>query len=105
MKRLRSILSLVAVAATLSFGAAMPASAAGNDKDCLSDQQIQSALEAGQIKSWPRIKKMAGISPDSQEVSDVKVCLIGGIPFYTVNVASPSGEYTKIILNAVDGTI
>ena len=39
-----------------------------------------------------------------QEVSDVRVCLIKGVPYYIVNVVSPKGEASKIVLNAVDGS-
>ncbi len=65
--------------------------------------QIQTAIEQGQILSWPNIKKMAGISA-YEEVSDVTVCMIGGVPYYILNVVSPEGEAAKIALNAVDGT-
>lgn len=71
--------------------------------DCLTDRQITAAIESGQILSWPRIKKMAGISA-YEEVSDVQVCMIEGVLFYILNVVSPEGEAAKIALNAVDGT-
>ena len=100
MKSIRSILILMAAAATLSLGAVMPASAA----DCLTEQKIQAAIESGKIKSWPAVKKLARVSSDYQEVSDVKVCLINGVPFYTVNLVSSSGDAKKIVLNAVDGS-
>ena len=95
---------MMAAAATLSFGAAVPAYAASKDRACLSDQEIQSAISSGKIKSWPKIKKMARISGDYQEVSDVRVCLVNGVPFYTVNLVSSSGEARKIVLNAMDGS-
>jgi uncharacterized membrane protein YkoI len=104
MTSFRSILIMMAAAATLSLGAAMPVSAAPKDKQCLSDQEIQSAISSGQIKSWPKIKKMARISGEYQEVSDVRVCLINGVPFYTVNLVSSNGEAKKIVLNAMDGS-
>ncbi len=96
---------MMAVAAGLSLAAAVPSyAAAGKDRDCLSDQQVQAAIAAGQIKSWPKIRKLAQISTDYQEVSDVKVCMINGMPYYTVNLVSSNGEATKFVLNAVDGT-
>jgi uncharacterized membrane protein YkoI len=105
MTSFRTILIVMAAAATLSLGAVMPADAASSkDKQCLSDQQIQSAISSGQIKSWPKIKKMAQISGEYQEVSDVRVCLINGVPFYTVNLVSSNGEARKIVLNAMDGS-
>lgn len=91
----------MAAAATISLTAVMPVSAQA--MDCLSDKQIQSAIESGRILSWPRIKKMAGIS-GYEEVSDVNVCMIDGVPVYILNVISPEGEASKIALNAVDGT-
>ncbi|MEO6014365.1 MAG: hypothetical protein ABIQ30_12390 [Devosia sp.] len=104
MTSFRTILIMMAAAASVSLAAAVPAHAqAEREKSCLSDQQIQSAIESGDIKSWPKIKKMAGIS-SYEEVSDVKVCKIGDTLFYILNVVSPEGEATKIVLNAVDGT-
>jgi uncharacterized membrane protein YkoI len=92
----------LAAAATMSVGAVLPAAAQAGQ--CLSDQQIQAEIAAGQIKSWPKIKSMAGISKKYEEVSDVRVCLRGGIPYYSVNVVSPNGDATKIVVNAVDGS-
>jgi hypothetical protein len=101
----RTILITVAAAAMVSLAAVMPAFAqdgARGNSECLTDRQIQTAIESGQIQSWPKIKNLAGISA-YQEVSDVQVCMIGGVPFYILNVVSPEGEATKIALNAVDG--
>jgi uncharacterized membrane protein YkoI len=101
----RTILIMMAAAATLSLGAIMPADAASSkDKQCLSDQEIQGAIASGQIKSWPKIKQIARISTDYQEVSDVRVCMINGVPFYTVNLVSSNGEAKKIVVNALDGS-
>ena len=102
----RTILITMAAAAVFSLAAVMPAlaqSGARQQLDCLSDRQIQAAIEDGQILSWPKIKKLAGISA-YEEVSDVQVCMIEGVPFYILNVISPGGEAAKIALNAVDGT-
>jgi hypothetical protein len=102
----RTILITMAAAAVFSLAAILPASAqvrAREQLDCLSDRQIQVAIESGSILSWPKIKRLAGISA-YQEVSDVQVCLIDGVPYYMLNVISPEGEATKIALNAVDGT-
>jgi hypothetical protein len=99
----RTIFRSVAVAAMISLAAAMPAFAQGAGGNCLSDREIQAAIESGQMLSWPTVKRMAGIS-SYEEVSDVKVCMIGGVPVYILNVISPAGEASKIALNAVDGT-
>ena len=101
----RTILITMA-AATFSLAAIMPAAAqgrSGEEFSCLSDRQIQSAIEEGSILSWPKVKQLAGIST-YEEVSDVEVCMIDGVPFYILNVISPEGEAAKIALNAVDGT-
>ena len=104
----RSNLITIAAVALFALTAVSPALAQGRGArdqqlECLSDRQIQSAIEQGRILSWPKIKKLAGISA-YQEVSDVEVCLIDGVPYYMLNVISPEGEATKIALNAVDGT-
>ena len=104
MTLFRTILITMVAAAGISLAAAMPAYAqVQRERNCLSDDQIQTAIESGQIQSWPKIKRLAGISA-YEEVSDVKVCLIEGVPYYMLNVISPNGEATKIVLNAVDGT-
>jgi hypothetical protein len=102
MNKFRTILSIAVAAATMSLGAIAPAHAQAGE--CLTDGQIQSAIQAGQIQSWPKIKRLAKISA-YEEVSDVQVCLQDGIPYYYVNVVSPSGEATKIVVNAIDGTL
>ncbi|GEM_PF-2735966 len=104
MTRFRSIFIVMAVAG-LVLASVVPASAqrAPRATDCLSDRQIQAAIESGTIQSWPRIKRLAGISA-YEEVSQVQVCLIGNVPYYILNVVSPAGEASKIVLNAVDGT-
>ena len=102
MTSFRTILITVTVAATCSLAAAMPAAAQGGGV-CLTDQQIQAEIASGEIQSWPKIKKLAGISA-YEEVSDVRVCLRGDVPYYTVNVVSPNGEAKKIAINAVDGS-
>ena len=102
----RTILITMAAAAAFSLSAVMPAlaqSGARQQLECLTDRQIQTAIEQGQILSWPKIKKLAGIST-YEEVSDLKVCMIEGVPYYILNVISPGGEAAKIALNAVDAT-
>ena len=102
----RTILITMAAAAVFSLAAVMPAAAqvrARGDMDCLTDRQIQAAIESGQILSWPKIKKLAGISA-YEEVSDVQVCMIDEVPFYILNVVSPEGEAATIALKAGVGT-
>lgn len=104
MTYFRTIRYAMAAVVLLALTSAMPAVAQGRaSTDCLSDRQIQTAIESGTILSWPKIKKLAGMT-GYQEVSDVQVCMIDGVPFYILNVIAPGGEATKIALNAVDGT-
>ncbi len=105
MRNFRTIVALAALALTL--GISVPAQAAINPtsaKTCLNDQQVQDAINSGEIKSWPKIRKLAGISADYQEVSDVRVCIVDGVPYYTVNLVSPDGNASKTFVNAVDGS-
>jgi hypothetical protein len=102
MKTIGSILAVAMTAATLSLGAVAPAPA--QELKCLTDAQIQAAIQAGQFLSWPKVKKLAGIADTYQEVSDIKVCLRNGVPYYYVNVVSPSGEASKVVVNAIDGS-
>ena len=102
----RTIFNMMAAVVLIAL-TAVPASAQvrarGSTLDCLSDRQIQVAIESGQILSWPKIKRLAGIG-SYDEVSDVKVCMIDDVPYYIVNVVSPEGEAAKVALNAIDGT-
>jgi uncharacterized membrane protein YkoI len=104
MKSFRNLLITLATAGLL-LAAADPAVAQVTPQrgNCLSDQQIQTEIASGQIQSWPSIKKLAGISA-YEEVSDVRVCLINGVPFYQVNIISPNGEAKKVMINALDGS-
>src|SRR5262249_23186961 len=105
MTSFRSILIVMAPAATLSLGAVMPAYAAARERgDCLTDQQFRAAISSGQIKSWDQIRRLANIPSDYYETSDVQVCRQGGTLYYSVNMVSPKGENFTLVLNAVDGT-
>lgn len=94
----------MAAAGTLLLAAAIPVEAAPRDKACLSDQQTQAAIAAGQIKTWSKIHAMAGIPSNYYETSDTPVCKRGGGLYYIVTMASTKGEQFKYVLNAVDGT-
>ena len=100
----RTILITMAAVAAFVVAAAEPAMAARGGGDCWSNQQIQTEIASGQIQSWSRIRKLAGIPPDYHETSDTPVCIRGGAPHYVVNMASPKGEQFKYVLNAVDGS-
>ena len=71
---------------------------------CLNDMQVNQAIAAGQIRSWPQVRRLAGIPATYYETSDVQVCMRGGVPFYIVNMVSPKGENVKYVLNALDGS-
>lgn len=100
MIRIRTIATMAA-AAIFSLAAVMPAAAQGSD--CLSNQEIQAAIASGEIQSWPRIRRLAQIANDLEEVSDLSVCRIRGRLFYIINLSSPDGGYQKFAFNAVNG--
>ena len=95
------------LAATLALFATLvvtaPGSAAAADA-CMSPVEVQAAIAAKQIKSWPTIKAMAGISSQYKEVGPVRVCEQGGVRYYVVAVTGPSGESKQLVLNAVDAS-
>jgi hypothetical protein len=106
MTRFRTILLAMAAAATLSLGAVSSSSAAvlGKNAQCLSDQEIQQAIQSGQIKSWPKIRQAAGISADWKDGDTVRVCRINGALYYVMNLVSSYGDAKKVVLNAVDAS-
>lgn len=102
MKRtLATFVTIVVAAAILSFAAATPVAAQG--EQCLSDYDIQAQIESGQIKSWATIKNLAGV-PKGTKDGDLKVCMRGSQLYYYVNVVFPGGAARKLILNAVDAS-
>jgi hypothetical protein len=85
--------------------AAVTASGAARAADtCLDNRAVQALIASHQIKTWPAIKALAGISDQYKEVSAVRVCQEDDRPYYVVNVAGPSGESKQLVLNAVDGS-
>jgi hypothetical protein len=98
-----NLLMTMLVASTMVVGTASP-SAARAIGGCMDNRAVQAAIAAHQIKTWPAIKAMAGVSEQYKEVSAVRVCEQDGQPFYVVNVAGPAGESKQLVLNAVDGT-
>lgn len=104
MTRFRTILIMVAAAAALSLGAAMPAFAAPLPTDCLTDQEVAAAIASGQIQKWAVIRMLAGVPKDYKEKSTIRVCRLGGVPYFVVNMVSPKGDFNQYVFNAVDGT-
>ena len=98
-----NFLLTIAVVSTMLVVAATPGTALAVGR-CMDNRAVQAAIAARQIKTWPAIKAMAGISEDYKEVSAVRVCEQGGQPYYVVNVSGPSGESKQLVLNAVDGS-
>lgn len=101
-KALLTILTIMMAVATLSLAATLPiaAQAAG----CLAPNEIQAAIDAGQIQSWPKIRRLAGVPKAVKEVGELTVCMRDGLPYYNVKVISPDGVLTQLVLNAVDGS-
>ncbi len=105
MTRFRTILITMAAAGAFCLGAATASfGAAGANGACWSDKQTQTAIAAGQIQTWSKIRKLGGVPSEYHETSDTPVCPKAGVPYYVVTMASPKGEQFKIVLNAVDGT-
>jgi hypothetical protein len=92
----------VVVAAGMAGAGPLPHARA--DGECMDNRTVQALIASHQIKTWPAIKAMAGISDQYKEVSAVRVCEQGGQPYYVVNVAGPSGESKQLVINAVDGS-
>lgn len=82
---------------------AVPTQAAEGDS-CMDNRSVQALIASHRIKTWPAIKAMAGVSDQYKEVSAVRVCELGGAPYYVVNVAGPTGESRQLVLNAVTGS-
>ena len=101
-----SLINLVVtllVAATAYASVGLPA-AADSGSACMDNRSVQALIANHQIKTWPAIKALAGISDKYKEVSAVRVCQEDGTPYYVVNVAGPSGESKQLVLNAIDGS-
>jgi len=104
MKSFRSKLIVLVAAAGLLLGAAQPVLAAVPGAGaCWTPVEVNSAIAKGTIQPWAKVKKLAGIADDWRDKS-VKVCLMGGQPYYVVNMVSPAGAYQTFVKNAVDGT-
>lgn len=69
---------------------------------CLNRLAVQDLITSGQIKTWPAIKALAGIT--GTEISRVQVCERGGQRYYVVNVQGPRGEVRQLVVNAVNGS-
>ena len=100
----RSILITMAATGAFCLGAATASFGAAGGGACWSDKQTQTAIAAGQIQTWSKIRKLGNVPSDYHETSDTPICPKGGVPYYVVTMASPKGEQFKIVLNAVDGT-
>ena len=99
------MLIVMAAVAGLSLGAAGSVLAAvPGGAACWSSAQVSSAIAQGTIKSWAKIRKLAGLADDLYETSPVEVCPRNGVPYFIVNMSSPKGESVKIVRNAIDGT-
>jgi hypothetical protein len=70
---------------------------------CLDNRAAQELISTKQIKTWPAIKALAGISGQYTEISRVQVCEQGGERYYVVNVQGPRGEVKRLVVNAITG--
>ncbi len=100
----RALLAIVVMLVAAMPTAGFAAVGARDIGGCMDNRDVQAAIAANQIKTWPAIKRLAGVPDSWKEVSAVRVCEAGGAPYYVVNVAGPSGESKQLILNAIDGS-
>jgi len=103
MARHSTNLCLATLFAVLS-GAFFDAPAAHAVGDCIDNRAVQALIATRQIKTWPAIKAMAGLSDRYTEISRVQVCEMGGQRYYVVNVQGPGGEVQQLVVNAVNGS-
>ena len=99
---LMNVFATIVVTATMIVAFSAPSARAAGA--CLENRLVQDMISKHEIKTWPAIKAIAGISDQYKEVSAVRVCEQGGQPYYVVNVAGPSGESKQLVINAVDGS-
>ena len=72
--------TVAAVAPTaLHVATSSHAAVLGRNADCLSDQEVQMAIESGEIQSWAKIKKLAKIASDYREIGNIRVCRVDGV--------------------------
>src|ERR1700709_628078 len=90
--------------AMMVFSVAASAAPARNVGACMDNRAVQALIASHQIRTWPAIKALAGISEQYKEVSAVGVCRQDGAPSYVVNVAGPAGESKQLVLNAINGS-
>lgn len=96
MMRKMLFAALVAVTALSTSGASVQAQGA-----CLTPQQHNQAVTAGQILSLPDILRVAGI-PKDQVREPVQVCDQGGQLYYSIPV-DRGASYENVVLNARTG--
>jgi hypothetical protein len=104
MKLVRTLVIGIAAAGALSLGLGSALAAVPGAGACWSSAQVSSAIAEGTIKSWAKIRRIAGIPDDLYETSPVQVCMLDGVPYFIVNMSSPKGENVKIVRNAIDGS-
>jgi len=94
-------LATIIASTVLALGSAGTVRAADG---CIDNREVQALIAARQIKTWPAIKALAGISDAFTEISRVQVCERGGQRYYVVNVQGPHGDVRQLVVNAVDGS-
>jgi hypothetical protein len=93
---LSAVLAPMMVAATMSLVAADPAAA---QDACMSNRELQAAIESGEIAPVAQVLDQAGVGRDTQVLS-VEVCQQNGGWAYFVGVINAQGEAQTLVLPA-----
>ncbi len=98
MKQVLSLVLAALMTATApAFAAVGPALA--QERECLSDRQIYSGVEQGQLASLDEVLRANGVDRSS-EILSVRVCDDGGGYAYYVGVLNSYGEAQTLVLPA-----
>jgi len=70
-------------------------------QNCLSDQQIQQAVQNKQILPLDVVLRNGGIVKTSKVLPPINVCYIDGLLFYQFSILNKNGKAEKLVLSAI----
>jgi len=70
-------------------------------QNCLSDVQIQVAVQASQILPLNVVMQNAGVNKASKVLPPINVCYIDGLLFYQFSILNKNGKAEKLVLPAI----
>jgi hypothetical protein len=91
-----ALLAPLAVATTMGISATAPAEA---QDACMSNRELQTAIESGEVAPVAAVLEQAGVGRDTQVLS-VEVCQDNGGWAYFVGVLDAYGEAQTLVLPA-----